>query len=1462
MRKALIILLSALLVLSFFVACSGEAEDLFGTKVTFDGNGSTSGSMSPVMVKMGETITLPANSYARTGYVFNGWNTRADGTGTPYADKARSGFGENTTLYAQWLEIYPITEDTTILVPGNYYTTVGPETVISESIIIGDGTGEVFIILAEGTILEVRGGIAVREGQTLNIMGSGKLVAQGESGSAGIGGTGFSGDCGTINIIGGTIIATGGVEAAGIGGGAAGDGGIVSISGGDVTANGGLSGGAGIGGGKGGDGAIVSITGGTVNAFGSVESVSEKAASAIGAGIGGPSDGTLEIGEGLGLFGGDDVEDAKFLSGPTDSYVGESFGFMGTKVSVLVKIIFDANGGEGEMAPQAVAAGIQAELNVNLFDKADMFFDGWNTDKGGTGTSYKDMDNITTDSDVTLYAQWTDVPPFVYLDSKTTVLEDGLYYTITENLTLENRLVVDGKAKIYLPDGKTLTAQKGITVSKGKALEINAFGTEGTGKLVAGTTAGNAAIGGTIDTTITTNTRGAGTIVIKGGVIEATGYNGGAAIGGAENGTGGRITITGGTVTAYGGDGAAGIGGGFQGSGVMIVISGGKVKAYGMDTGAGIGGGGYGEAGEITISGGTVDAFAGSKGAAIGGGYKKDGGRITISGGTVTATGDDSVGIGGILTIGSGIGLYGGADKASAVFLSVPTESYEGNRPLYMETRETDYVTVTFKSNGGKETEDKLQEVPEGIATALEANTFTHATSEFDNWNTKPDASGTAFADKQVVTLDKDLTLYAHWAEELPLDNTYGGPSGKKLKSGTTYTITEDLTIDGRLMIEGRKPVTIIIPKNTTLTLSKGINVTDKQNLVIEGEGTLIANAAANSGDAAIGGNSDAGAGIITINGGNVIATGSEAAAAIGGGYKGAGGTVTISGGTVTATGGEGSVGIGAGNGSAKHGSLAIGEGMGLYGGADKASAVFIGFPAEEYEGKLYVYMEARPTEYATVKFDANGGRGTMDDQIVPKSIATALNANGFRNAPLNFSGWAKTPTGTKAYGNKAKIEIDSDITLYAIWLPVIPLDDSFGGPDGKKLQGGKQYTINEDLTIAGRLYMEGTGAVTITLPEEGTLTLSSGLEVAEGQSVIIEGEGSLVAKAASSGDAGIGGSRGASGGTITIKGGIITAAGAAGTGTDGGGAGIGGGHNGSGGTVIISGGTVKASGGGAGTIGGGGAGIGSGNNGNALGSVSGGTITISGGTVKATGGATNIGHGGAGLGGGNYADGANVTITGGTVTATAAPGAVGIGAGNGSTTPGSLEIGEGLGLYGGTGQEYAAFLSAPTKAYGGERPLYMETKATTYVKVTFNANGGSGSMDAQSVPSGIDAPLNENKFTHETLSFAGWTTTPDGEVAYSDKAKINITANTTLYAKWVDVFYLDKDTTTLVGGMKYSIKDDLTITNRLRIDGTAEVTILLPKDKTLTLSKGIDVLSVLRHERRVQAEGRRESCE
>lgn len=54
------------------------------------------------------SVTLP--SHSRTGYTFNGWNTKSDGTGTSYTSGAKYTPTSNTTLYAQWKVIeYPIT---------------------------------------------------------------------------------------------------------------------------------------------------------------------------------------------------------------------------------------------------------------------------------------------------------------------------------------------------------------------------------------------------------------------------------------------------------------------------------------------------------------------------------------------------------------------------------------------------------------------------------------------------------------------------------------------------------------------------------------------------------------------------------------------------------------------------------------------------------------------------------------------------------------------------------------------------------------------------------------------------------------------------------------------------------------------------------------------------------------------------------------------------------------------------------------------------------------------------------------------------------------------------------------------------------------------------------------------------------------------------------------------------------
>jgi hypothetical protein len=74
---------------------------------------------------------------------------------------------------------------------------------------------------------------------------------------------------------------------------------------------------------------------------------------------------------------------------------------------------------------------------------------------------------------------------------------------------------------------------------------------------------------------------------------------------------------------------------------------------------------------------------------------------------------------------------------------------------------------------------------------------------------------------------------------------------------------------------------------------------------------------------------------------------------------------------------------------------------------------------------------------------------------------------------------------------------------------------------------------------------------------------------------------------------------------------------------------------------------------------------------------------------------------------------------------------------------------------------------------------------ASTYT-ITFDANGGSGSMDTQSIDQGSSAMLLANAFTRATYSFTGWATAASGGVAYNDKQSYTMgSADLTLYAVW-----------------------------------------------------------------------------
>jgi len=80
--------------------------------VTYDGNGSTSGSVPADNSKYKTTnvVTVSGNNtLTKENYIFDSWNTEADGTGLSYdpGDKFVMGT-ESVALYAQWVRVYKI----------------------------------------------------------------------------------------------------------------------------------------------------------------------------------------------------------------------------------------------------------------------------------------------------------------------------------------------------------------------------------------------------------------------------------------------------------------------------------------------------------------------------------------------------------------------------------------------------------------------------------------------------------------------------------------------------------------------------------------------------------------------------------------------------------------------------------------------------------------------------------------------------------------------------------------------------------------------------------------------------------------------------------------------------------------------------------------------------------------------------------------------------------------------------------------------------------------------------------------------------------------------------------------------------------------------------------------------------------------------------------------------------------
>lgn len=89
---------------------------------------------------------------------------------------------------------------------------------------------------------------------------------------------------------------------------------------------------------------------------------------------------------------------------------------------------------------------------------------------------------------------------------------------------------------------------------------------------------------------------------------------------------------------------------------------------------------------------------------------------------------------------------------------------------------------------------------------------------------------------------------------------------------------------------------------------------------------------------------------------------------------------------------------------------------------------------------------------------------------------------------------------------------------------------------------------------------------------------------------------------------------------------------------------------------------------------------------------------------------------------------------------------------------------------------------TAITPLYAIWTPVQQQSSSAT---VTFDANGGSGTMETQTASSATS--LRANAFARPGHVFNGWNTQANGSgTAYADGASFPFSANTTLYAQWI----------------------------------------------------------------------------
>jgi uncharacterized repeat protein (TIGR02543 family) len=409
-----------------------------------------------------------------------------------------------------------------------------------------------------------------------------------------------------------------------------------------------------------------------------------------------------------------------------------------------------------------------------------------------------------------------------------------------------------------------------------------------------------------------------------------------------------------------------------------------------------------------------------------------------------------------------------------------------------------------------------------------------------------------------------------------------------------------------------------------------------------------------------------------------------------------------------------------------------------VFGGWDDLSAIYQ--PGDPYivpDGGVTFYATWINPPQQTVTFNPNrgGGSGGGTMAVQTTNVSTPLRANTFTNTGFNFTGWSDASAGTVQYVDSAYYPFTSSTTLYAIWAAVtVSHTVTFDANDGT----GTPATTTQTSSSAANLTGNGFTRTGYTFggwatSRGGSLAYVNSASYGFGADLPLYAIWTPVSNAV----------------TYNVHGGSAVSAGSFPTGgsvTLGAAPSLAG-YTFEGWYTAASGGTRAGSAGASYSPGGTSA------------------VELHAQWAPVNNAVTYNVHGGSVVSAGTFP-------TGGSVTLGAAPSLAGY------TFAGWYTAASGGTRVGSAGASYSP---------GGTSAVELHAQWTAVQSgntVTFNANGGTGTMTAQT--SGSAAVLTTNTIARTGYGFTGWNTAANGSgTSYAVDATHPFTSSETLYAQW-----------------------------------------------------------------------------